>query len=88
MSALNITCAGAVYHGCSTLEIMKYRCPQWQPGSDLPVNAAPEEGEEEVAEDGSEATDLAEADQIGGEAVGSGEAPEESSDESSGDEEE
>lgn len=53
MSALNITCAGAVYHGCSTLEIMKYRCPQWQPGSDLPVNAAPEESEE-ATEDNSE----------------------------------
>lgn len=51
MSALNVTCSGAMYHGCSTLEVMRYRCPQWQPGSDLPVNAAPEEAEEEAVEE-------------------------------------
>ncbi|CAJ1032953.1 hypothetical protein IOCL2690_000703900 [Leishmania lindenbergi] len=48
MSALNITCSGAVYHGCATLEVMRYRCPQWQPGNDMPVNAAPEDAEESV----------------------------------------
>ncbi|KAK7195822.1 hypothetical protein NESM_000513300 [Novymonas esmeraldas] len=50
MSALNITCAGAVYHGCATLEVMRYRCPQWQPGNDMPVNDAPEEAEAEAEE--------------------------------------
>ncbi|KAG5496417.1 hypothetical protein JKF63_02719 [Porcisia hertigi] len=53
MSALNITCSGAVYHGCATLEVMRYRCPQWQPGNDMPVNDSPE-GAEEPAEDVSE----------------------------------
>lgn len=90
MSALNVTCAGAVYHGCTTLEVMKYRCPQWQPGNDMPVNAAPEESEEEVEapeEDGSGATDRAEAAAIGGETEsGAGEEPA-SDDESSDDEE-
>ncbi|CAG9580494.1 hypothetical_protein [Leishmania major strain Friedlin] len=52
MSALNITCAGAVYHGCATLEVMRYRCPQWQPGSDMPVNAAPEDADEAVEDAG------------------------------------
>ncbi|KAG5470762.1 hypothetical protein LSCM1_02011 [Leishmania martiniquensis] len=52
MSALNITCSGAVYHGCSTLEVMRYRCPQWQPGSDMPVNAPPEDSDEAVEDAG------------------------------------
>jgi hypothetical protein len=75
MSALNITCAGAVYHGCSTLEIMKYRCPQWQPGSDLPVNVAPEESEKEaeVADEGSDAMEPAAAEETESEAPASDE---------------
>lgn len=74
MSALNITCAGAVYHGCSTLEIMKYRCPQWQPGSDLPVNAAPEESEEATEESEEATEDNSETEQAGGEEPASGDS--------------
>ncbi|KAG5471181.1 hypothetical protein CUR178_02492 [Leishmania enriettii] len=67
MSALNITCSGAVYHGCSTLEVMRYRCPQWQPGNDMPVNASPEDADEPVNDAGEDAA---------AETSGSAEAPE------------
>lgn len=72
MSALNITCAGAVYHGCATLEVMRHRCPQWQPGSDMPINAAPEDADEVVEDAGEEVA----AEEVAAEACDSTEAPE------------
>ncbi|KPI85872.1 hypothetical protein ABL78_5053 [Leptomonas seymouri] len=84
MSALNITCAGAMYHGCSTLEIMRYRCPHWQPGSDLPINDAPEESEEAAEEETAEE----EASEATNEDDGEAPASDESSDDAPDDGEE